>query len=167
MSPTPPNAGWTALQVEKRRDRTVAELVGEWTEVAQPLREWMRANNTRPLGDVIIHEQDLRGALHVPGAQDTPGLRAIRDKFVPRFAARVSDLPPIALIGDDWSWCSSGSAEDAAVVVRAGDFDLSRTLLTRRSAAQLRAWTVRGDITPYLDGFALLGSLPEADLTES
>ena len=161
------NAAWTARQVERRRDRDLAALIAEWTEVADPLREWMRANNTRPLGDVIIHEQDLRGALNAPGAQDTPGLRTIRDRFVPRFAARVEGRPPIALIGDMWSWCSSGSPHDAAVVVRAGDFDLSRALLTRRSAAQLRAWTVRGEITPYLDGFALLGSLPDSDLTES
>lgn len=161
------NAGWTARQVEQRRDRDVAALVAEWTDVAEPLRAWMRANNTRPLGDLIIHEQDLRGALNAPGAQDTPGLRSIRDRFVPRFAARVAGRPVIALVGDSWSWCSAGAPQDAAVVVRAGDFDLSRALLTRRSAAQLRAWTGRGDITPYLDGFAVLGSLPAADLTES
>jgi len=52
------------------------------------------------------------------------------------------------------------------VLVRAGDFDLARALVTRRSAAQLRSWTVRGDIEPYLDAFSLLGPLPEADLTE-
>jgi uncharacterized protein (TIGR03083 family) len=161
------NAGWTARQVEKRRDRDLAALIAEWTGIAEPLREWMRANNTRPLGDLIIHEQDLRGALNAPGAQDTPGLQTIRERFVSRFAARVTGRPPIALVGDVWSWCSIGSPHDAAVVVRAGDFDLSRALLTRRSAAQLRAWTIRGDITPYLDGFALLGSLPDIDLTES
>ena len=136
------NAEWTGRQVEQRRDRDVPALVAEWTEVAEPLREWMRANNTRPLGDVIIHEQDLRGALNAPGAQDTPGIRTIRERFVPRLAARMDGRPPIALVGDTWSWCSTGSPDDAAVVVRAG-------------------------LTPYLDGFALLGSLPEADLTES
>jgi uncharacterized protein (TIGR03083 family) len=161
------NAEWTARQVEKRRDRDLAALVAEWREVAEPLREWMRANNTRPLSDLIIHEQDLRGALNAPGAQDTPGLRTIRGRFAARFAARVAGRPPIALVGHGWSWCATGSPHDAAVVVQAGDFDLSRALLTRRSAAQLSAWTTRGDITPYFDGFALLGSLPGADLTES
>ena len=53
-----------------------------------------------------------------------------------------------------------------AVVVQASDFDLARALVTRRSAAQLRSWTVRGDVTPYLDAFAMLGPLPSADLTE-
>jgi uncharacterized protein (TIGR03083 family) len=161
------NAGWTEKQVASRRDHDVAALVAEWEGLSAPLREWMRANNTRPLSDVIIHEQDLRGALRVPGGQDTDGLRAIRERFVGRFAGRVEDLPPIALVGDAWTWASRGSVDDAEVVLRAPDFDLARALVTRRSAAQLRSWTVRGDVTPYLDAFAMLGALPTADLTES
>jgi hypothetical protein len=140
--------------------------VAEWQAVAGPLRDWMRANNVRPLGDVIIHEQDLRGALGVPGGQDSDGGRAIRERFVGRFAPRVADLPPIALVGETWTWVSRGSVDDAAVVLRASDFDLARALVTRRSANQLRSWTVRGDVTPYLDAFAMLGPLPTADLTE-
>jgi hypothetical protein len=38
--------------------------------------------------------------------------------------------------------------------------------MTRRSAAQLRGWTRRGDIEPYLSVFTTLGDLPAADLTE-
>jgi uncharacterized protein (TIGR03083 family) len=158
---------WTGKHVAQRRDRDVAALVAEWQAVAEPLRAWMRANTPRPLGDVIIHEQDLRGALRVPGGQDTDGLRSIRDRFVGRLAERVENLPPIALVGDAWTWTSQGSADDAAVVLRAPDFDLARALVTRRSANQLRSWTVRGDVGPYLDAFAMLGSLPSTDLTES
>ena len=163
------NETWTGRQVQARRGHDVAALVAEWQAVAEPLRDWMRANNTRPLGDVIIHEQDLRGALGVPGGQDSDGVRAIRERFAGgRFAPRVADLPPIALVGDTWTWVSRGSAEEAEVVVvlRASDFDLARALVTRRSANQLRSWTVRGDVTPYLDAFAMLGPLPSADLTE-
>jgi hypothetical protein len=119
---------------------------------------------------VIIHEQDLRGALHEPGAQDTAGLRAIRDRFLAgRFAPRLEGLAPIALVGDHgWTWVSDGGSPDtAAVVLRAPEFDLARALMTRRSANQLRGWTERGDIEPYLQAFALLGDLPERDLTES
>jgi hypothetical protein len=161
------NAAWTARQVERRRGQRVAELVAEWQAVAEPLRAWMRENGTRPLGDLIIHEQDLRGALAAPGAQDTPGLHAIRDRFAPRLAARVADREPIALVGEHWRWASAGAPADAAVVLQAGDFDLSRALLSRRSTAQLRSWTVRGDVDPYLDAFAILGPLPSDDLTES
>ena len=161
------NETWTGRQVQTRRGHDVAALVAEWQAVAGPLRDWMRANNVRPLGDVIIHEQDLRGALGVPGGQDSDGVRAIRERFVGRFAPRVADLPPIALVGDTWTWVSRGSVEEAEVVLRASDFDLARALVTRRSANQLRSWTVRGDVTPYLDAFAMLGPLPSADLTDS
>jgi uncharacterized protein (TIGR03083 family) len=161
------NSVWTGRHVTERRDRDVAALVQEWQAVAGPLRDWMRANGTRPLADVVIHEQDLRGALGTPGAQDTPALHAIRDRFVGRFAERVVDRPPIALVGEHWTWTSRGATDDAAVVLCAPDFDLARALVTRRSAAQLRGWTERGDIGPYLDAFAMLGPLPSADLSES
>ena len=162
------NAEWTSRQVQIRRDRDVSALVTEWQAVAEPLRAWMRANTTRPLNDVVIHEQDLRGALGAPGAQDTPALQALRERFTGRLGDRVGDLPPIALVGDDsWAWVSRGSMDDAAVLLRAPTFDLTRALVTRRSAAQLRSWTVRGDVEPYLDAFAMLGALPSTDLTES
>ena len=160
------NAGWTARQVARRRDRDVRALVEEWRSVAGPLRDWMAAHGTRPLFDVTIHEQDLRGALGAPGAQDTPAIAAVRDRYVARLADRLRGRPPLALVGERWRWDSEPGTEPS-VVVRAPDFDLTRALLARRSAHQLRAWTVRGDVEPYLDAFTALGQLPETDLTES
>jgi uncharacterized protein (TIGR03083 family) len=162
------NATWTANQVERRRDRDVAALVAEWQEVAGPLREWMRAQGIRPLNDVLIHEQDLRGALGVPGGRDTGGLVALRELFLGRFRDRLTAPDPVALVGETFRWTSDDrDASAAAVVVEAPDFELTRALLTRRSAAQIRAWTVRGDITPHLGAFTALGDLPTADLSES
>ena len=160
------NEAWTANQVERRRGRSVAELVEEWAAVAGPLCDRMRAHGTRPLSDVIIHEQDLRGALGEPGGRDSAGIAIVRDRVIARFAARIADLPPIALVGEGWRWASAGAVEDAPVAVHASDFDLARALVTRRSAAQLTGWTVRGDLTPYLVGFAWLGELPSVDLTD-
>ena len=160
------NETWTGRQVEARRDHDVAALVAEWQAVAEPLRDWMRANTARPLNDALIHEQDLRGALGVPGGQDAEGWTAIRERFIGRLAPRVADLPPIALVGDGFAWASDGAPDDADVVVRASDFDLARALVTRRSARQVRSWATRGDVDPYLDGFALLGPLPTTDLAE-
>ena len=159
---------WTAAQVEARRDRDLAALREEWTELEPRIVAWMQANTTRPLGDVVIHEHDLRGALDQPGAQVTPGLHALRDRMADGFAAQVAErgLDPIALTGDKWSMVSHGTPEQAAVEVRARDFDLVRALMTRRSAEQLRSWTLSGDVTPYLPCFQALGPLPEQDLTD-
>lgn len=158
------NAAWTQRQVDDRRGHDLPALVAEWAGITEPMRAYMRVHGTRPLGDVVIHEQDLRGALGVPGAHDTPGLAVVRDRMLRRFAPKVAGRPPIALVGDDWRWASTD--DEPAVVVRAPDFELARALMARRSAAQLRSWTVTGDVEPYLDAFATLGTLPGSDLAE-
>ncbi|MBV2357055.1 maleylpyruvate isomerase family mycothiol-dependent enzyme [Streptomyces sp. J2-1] len=161
------NDTWTARQVAHRRGRTPAELLAEWETVAPALCAWMTAHGPRPLNDMIIHEQDLRGALRVPGAQDTPALRTLRDTFAGRLRDRTAGLPPLALVGTHWRWATSGPPDGAAVVLTAPDFDLTRALFARRSASQLRRWTSQGDIEPYLEGFTALGGLPARDLSES
>lgn len=160
------NSTWTQRQVDERRDRSVTELLQEWQGLVEPLTDWMQRFTTRPLGDVVIHEQDLRGALGASGAHGTDGLRALRDRMVGRLGDNVAHLPPLALEGGTWQWCSSGSGQDAAVVLRASEFALTRAVMSRRSAAQLRSWVVRGDIEPYLSGFENLGPLPDVDLTD-
>ncbi len=157
------NDAWTTRQVAERRDHDIAALVAEWEATAPLLVEWMHAHGPRPLGDVVIHEQDLRGALGVPGGRDSGGVALIRDRFAPRFAAALPEGVAVALAGDHWTW---GDPATADTVLRAPDFELARALVTRRSAAQLRAWTVRGDVEPVLGAFALLGALPTADLAE-
>ena len=161
------NDDWTQAQVAARKDRDVATLITEWTALTEPLSAWMAEHTTRPLGDVVIHEQDLRGALKVTGAQDGAGLASLRATFAGQLGDAVSGLPSLALIGDGWTWVSRGEVAGAEVAVRASDFDLTRALMSRRSAAQLRAWTERGDLDPFLSAFELLGPLPDVDLTET
>ena len=160
------NSAWTQRQVEARRDRSAADLLAEWRGLADPLMAWMREHGSRPLNDVVIHEQDLRGAVGVVGGRDSDGLRIVRDRMAGRFAAGVGDLPPVALVSGEWTWCSQGEVGDAVVMVEADAFDLARALTSRRTADQLRSWTRRGDVAPYLDAFARLGPLPTAPLPE-
>jgi uncharacterized protein (TIGR03083 family) len=161
------NDAWTQRQVDARADADISALLTEWRALTEPLTAWMTRHDTRPMGDVVIHEQDLRGALGIPGAQHTPALADLRDQFAGRLAEHLRDLPALALIGESWSW-SSQDADPATAEVRvyASDFDLTRALLSRRSATQLRRWT-SGDIDPYLTAFTTLGPLPDHDLTET
>ncbi len=160
------NSAWTHAQVAARTERSTGELVEEWQGLADDLVAWMHDHGSRPLADVVIHEQDLRGALRRPGAHDTPELAVVRDRMAGRFADAVRNLPPIALVGPGWTWCSDGPAASAATQVSAPDHDLARALMSRRSAGQLRTWTSRGDVTAYLDAFAGLGPLPDQPLPE-
>ena len=160
------NENWTQAQVDARADRDVAALVEEWRSITGPLQEWMRANNTRPLGDVIIHEQDLRGALNSPGARDTEALAALRDRMAGGLAQAVdaAGLPGIDLVAPSWTFTAGN--EPAAVTLEASEFDLTRAVMSRRSAEQLREWTTDGDVGPYLGCFAALGPLPSTALPE-
>ena len=158
------NADWTAAQVEARRDADVTDLIAEWRGLTEAMVEHLRTAGDRPINDIVIHEQDLRGALRIHGATDTPAAHHVRDRFAGRLGDRLGDLPCLELRGNDWDWRSADG--EAAVVVAASDADLARALVSRRSAAQLRAWTISGEIGPYLDAFAILGDLPETDLSE-
>lgn len=164
------NPTWTQAQVDARADHGIATLVAEWRALTQPLQDWMQVNGTRPLGDVTIHEQDLRGALGVPGAQDTEALAALRDRMAAAFGAAVerAGLPTIRLTAPTWEFSAGDAAtgDGRAVVVEASEFDLTRALMSRRTADQLRGWTSAGDVGPYLDCFATLGALPSAALPE-
>lgn len=155
---------WTARHVERRRDRDVAALLDEWRRTTEPLSAWMDAHGARPLGDLVIHEADLRGALGAPPVEDE-GVETVRDRMAGRVGPRVAQagLPAIALVSPTWE-ARLGEGE-AAVVLEAPAYDLFRALVSRRSAAQLRSWTVRGDVGPYLEVFTVLGPLPEVDLT--
>ena len=164
------NETWTRAQVDARSESSIEELLAEWRSVVEPLSAWMQDNGTRPLGDVVIHEQDLRSALDRPGARDTDGLRAVRGRMAGRFAKAVRGRPAIALVASDdrWTWTSDGSddPDSAEVLVEAPAFDLFRALTSRRTAEQLESWTVRGDVGAHLDAFAGLGSLPAEPLPE-
>lgn len=164
---------WTQAQVDSRSGRTPGDLLAEWRELAPRLCAWMRDHGTRPLNDVVIHEQDLRGAVGVPGGRRTEGLRRVRDRMAARVSGAIAGLPPLAMASTDegpsqWVWSSDGAADgrDAAVLLRASGFDLARAVSGRRTADQLRSWTVQGDLSPYLPAFAGLGPLPQRPLPE-
>lgn len=158
------NEAWTARQVAVRRDADVAALVAEWLGITAAMQAYLGDVSPRPLNDLVIHEQDLRGALRVSGGRDSAAIATVRDRMLARFAPEVEGLPVIALDGGAWSWRSGEGPP--SVVVRAPDFDLTRALTARRSEHQIRAWTAQGDIGPYLPAFATLGPLPDSDLSE-
>ncbi|KQT94489.1 hypothetical protein ASG49_06360 [Marmoricola sp. Leaf446] len=160
------NPGWTQAQVDARRGRSGVELVEEWRGLADDLAAWMADHGTRPLNDVLIHEQDLRGALRRAGARDAPGVDVVRRRMAGRLGTTLGEVPALGLVGPTWQWASRGAAADADTVLEASDFDLLRALCSRRTAEQLRGWTTRGDVTAYLPALAGLGDLPTRPLAE-
>jgi len=160
------NSTWTQRQVDRRAGHEPADLVAEWLALTQPMQDWMREHGTRPLNDAVIHEQDMRGAVDRPGGRDSDGLVAVREAMAERFATRVraAHLAPVELRSPVWIF-STGDG-DPGLELFAPEFDLTRALMTRRTADQLRQWSTAGAIDPYLPVFASLGPLPDRPLPE-
>jgi uncharacterized protein (TIGR03083 family) len=65
---------WTQAQVDRRRGRTVGELLAEWDDYGPRFEALMDALPQEVSGqavfDAVTHEHDLRCALGRPGARD-------------------------------------------------------------------------------------------------
>ena len=169
---------WTAAQVEARRGRSIRELVAEWDEVAPPV-EAMAEHFPGRVGtqwvlDVTSHEHDLRHALRVPGAQDTPNVAMVLGFVLGGLALSITDhgLPPLEARAHGESWVLGGEGEAnpeawlmgaeppiggdrvPEATVEASAFDWLRGLTGRRSLDQIRNWKWSGDAERWLPAFA-------------
>jgi hypothetical protein len=143
---------WTAVQVYKRAGHSLDEVLSEWDELA-PALVTMLAEGKAPEGplisDLATHEQDIRGALGMPGGRDAPGYIFARDRFLLRLGDRIraANLPALSLHTNDWTRCT-GDSEPAASVT-AATFELERALAGRRSWNQIERFRWQGDASPY------------------
>jgi hypothetical protein len=106
--------------------------------------------------DAAVHEQDIRGAVDIPGARDgeqiTGAVEFLLSTFL-RPAATELGLGPLALRTDDVDAVLGDGTPVATVIT--DTFELFRAATGRRSADQIRHWLWNGDPTPYLPLFAL------------
>lgn len=167
------NPTWTQGHVDARRGRSLDDLLAEWTELTPRMVAWMAERpdtGSRPVLDLTIHEQDLRGALGQPGARDNEGLAHAFGVFTDRIGPglREARLDPLELTDGELTELmgTSSAAQEPGAVLHAPRFELLRAMLGRRSADQVRAWVVRGDVEPYLAHLSAFGSLREEPLDE-
>jgi uncharacterized protein (TIGR03083 family) len=116
---------WTDAQVRRQDAKSLGEILDEWEGSAARFDELVplipEPSNLQLVMDQVNHEQDLRLALDLPGAQDalavsigTEFLLLLLRRRDPAFADEVRAAVP-------------------------SDFELLRALSGRRSAAQLEA----------------------------
>ncbi|GAB2910514.1 maleylpyruvate isomerase family mycothiol-dependent enzyme [Rhodococcus aerolatus] len=167
------NPTWTQAHVDARRGRSLDALLAEWTELTPQMVSWMQERpgpGSRPVLDLTIHEQDLRGALGQPGARDNEGLAYAFGVFTDRVAPGLRDarLDPLELTDGEFTELlgTSSAGQEPGAVLQASRFDLLRMMLGRRSADQVRSWVVRGDVEPYLEHVSAFGSLRGTPLEE-
>lgn len=158
---------WIDAILTARRDRTIEELVDEWSTTDDTIATMVGGGGAVLLDDLVVHEHDLRGAL---GRPDRSRFEA--EVFVPRALASCvpelerRELGAIEVHHDGRTWRS----HDAEVgwVLETTPWEAVRALYSRRTADELRALgSTADDIEAYI---ALLDDhlpLPTATLGEN
>ena len=147
---------WTDAQVVARRGVPLADVVAEWNEVA-PAVEAMAGAFGRAgyqwVGDLALHEHDVRTAIGRPGARDSETVDVGLRFMVPGFLEAVASLglPTLEVQVGDRTWCSDDG--EPAEHLRLDAFDALRAICGRRSEDQIRALPWTGDPDRYLEAF--------------
>lgn len=155
---------WTAEQVTRHRDTSIADLIAGWSADAPLLESVLSSPGgdavSRVVIDVHTHEADIRAALGRP--------QPLTDEFIewalPALCAGLFDsvaaagLAPLAVVATD---AGTYGPADAAVTVTTSAFELFRARLGRRSRNQVWDYDWGGaDPTPYLEHFFIFGPRP-------
>ncbi|HTN80226.1 MAG TPA: maleylpyruvate isomerase family mycothiol-dependent enzyme [Acidimicrobiales bacterium] len=154
---------WTAAQLASRSGCDRDTLLAEWEREAPAFEQLIpMIQPPRPVFDIVVHEQDMRGALGVPGARDSVGVRWLLDIALDRLGDVIdaAELPALEIAMEDEGFVAgSGDVVDRWDVER---FELFRSVAGRRSAAQIEAL---GCPVVYVKKVAFLPMAP-ADVIE-
>lgn len=136
-------APWTAAQVDRCRDKSVAQVLDEWATAAAGFETFLSspagANASAAVMDVHCHETDLRTALGLAPALPDEFLVWAGEAMRTGFQKQVENagLPPVEL--------------------DASDFEMFRSRLGRRTRDEVCRLGWSADPTPYLDTFFIFG----------
>jgi len=191
-------AEWTAAQIDRFRDMSTAALLDQFRQagplLAAMLDDFPGRYGHQVVGDLTVHEHDIRGALGRPGARDSLAVTtAVQFLFegIVCPGARALGLGPIEVRAGDRTWIvgsgepatgdpaaaiaealASGEGPQCRAVAPVGTltadpFELFRALTGRRSAGQIRAFDWSVDPAPYLALFSMWPfTARDADLVE-
>ncbi|HET7483610.1 MAG TPA: maleylpyruvate isomerase family mycothiol-dependent enzyme [Actinomycetota bacterium] len=160
---------WTERQVDERRDRSVEDLVSEWEGVADRLDAALDTFHPAIaggfIGDLVTHEQDVRGALGKPGGRDDEAFEIALDSYVRFFGRRIkeNDLPGLVVRSEGREWTLGKN--DVVGELSGDPFEVLRSLTGRRTLDQVRALQWTTDPEPFLPIVSMYG-IPAAPLSE-
>jgi uncharacterized protein (TIGR03083 family) len=149
-----PGSDWTAAQVSKRADTSMDGLLLEWEANIDAFADAVGSQRLAPpVIDLACHEQDLRGALGVPGARDNEIIRFAVSVLGPRASglAAAAGLRPLAIVINDDGERFGAGPDDAGTTLSVDRFELFRAMAGRRSVAQISALDWSADPAPYLE----------------
>jgi hypothetical protein len=162
---------WTQAQVDARADHSLVEVLDEWERLGPAMDELVEslgdAMDPRLVIDEWTHEQDVRGAVGVPGGDEAELLAWIVRQGAPGWARRAAKrgLPPLEVRCGGHVFPPEGPAE---VVLEIEPYEAARVMTGRRSPAQFAAlsWSGTDDPLPYLPALMAFGPA-ETDITDA
>lgn len=169
-------ADLSGRQVWERAGRGIAELLSEWSSASEALWSIYRGERPDPgfpiapevgqgvvMNDVIVHEGDIRQALGLPPAPETPALSLSLNNYAFMASLHLHAAGVAALkLSYDGREKVIGPGEPSATL-RGTRHDLVRTLAARRSREQILAMDWEGDPAPYLDLLPAYGVVDPED----
>jgi uncharacterized protein (TIGR03083 family) len=157
---------WTAAQIEAAREVSLEELLAGWEKSCaqvEPLLDTLHPTAAAlTVGDLVVHEHDLRGAIGNRDARDTERLTLALAAYVRRFGKRVKDagLRTIRVVAGDGEW--NAGLDTPAIDLRDDPFELFRAITGRRTKDEIRKLGWTGDPEPYVDIVSAYGHPTES-----
>ena len=156
----PPNEEQTAAQVARFDGRGLNDILTAWAEAAAEIPRLAREGIAPPLGDVVVHEHDIRDALGRPGARDSAALQRVSDQLLRML---VTPAPVRVIVEDGEYHC--GLAGNSVIDLKTTRFEAVRWRTGRRSRSQMATMAWSGDPGPVLDSLYMFEPAA-ADLVE-
>lgn len=142
-----PGPEWTARHVGERHGLALSHLLEELAGHAGP--DGTVADQPVLVWDIAVHHADLCEALET-GPVDPALWTTVLEAVAP---VRLTDLPVTVVAGDR----RYGAGGDEVAVA---PYELFRTLFSRRSRTQIRAWAGPTPTDEHLDGIGVFGPRP-------
>lgn len=146
--------GWIDSVLTANRSRSLDELATAWRDADEVLAAIIDGPGLALYYDLVVHEHDLRGALHRPGARAEPEVSMALQVSLDQLDQRVrgAGLAPLAVdVGDAVLRSHEGTP---GCTITTDAWEALRGLNGRRTVDELRALPHDGDLERYLDPVA-------------
>ena len=140
---------WTGAQVERRRNVSIAELLGDWEHYGPEFETLLAGAPEEIAGqavfDAATHEHDVRQAIARPGARDSDAMDLSWDWLL--HTRTSSGAPAIRFVTERGE--EVAGAGEPQVTVRAPRFELLRATTGRRTVEEIASyeWEPAPDVT--------------------
>jgi hypothetical protein len=158
---SPPTDADTAAHIARFNGHDVDSIVAVWNSVAAQLVSLAETDAVKPpLGDIVAHEHDIRGAIARQGARDSAAVICASDQLLTSLETPLS----LRVTVEDAEY-HCGPDDGPEIQLRTSRFEALRWRTGRRSRTQLAAMDWSADPTPLLDHLYIFGPA-DADLIE-